>query len=148
MAHRFAALTAVLLCIGWPSAGGADHVRDGRSVHRMVFQMNEDNSKLRNLLLNNIGNIINQMGKDRVEIKVVAYGPGIDMFRKDRSTVLDRLESLKKFAGKGVEYTVCSNTMKAMKVERQDIVEFVDDFYPGIVRIIELEEQGYVYLRP
>ncbi len=41
-----------------------------------------------------------------------------------------------------------SNTLKAMKVDRQDIVEFVDDLYPGIVRIIELQERGYVYLRP
>jgi intracellular sulfur oxidation DsrE/DsrF family protein len=38
--------------------------------------------------------------------------------------------------------------MKAMKVEKQEIVEFVDHMYPGIVRIIELQEQGYVYLRP
>ena len=62
--------------------------------------------------------------------------------------VLDRLESLKKFAGKSVEYTVCSNTLKAMKVDKQEIVELVDDLYPGIVRIIELQEKGYVYLRP
>ena len=63
------------------------------------------------------------MGKDNVEIAVVAYGPGINMFRKDRAQVLDRLESLKKFAGKSVAYTVCSNTMEAMKVERPAIIE-------------------------
>lgn len=148
MAHRLAVLVAVALCIGWPGAARADHVKDGRSVHRMVFQMDEDNPQLWNLMLNNIGNIGNEMGKDHVEIAVVAYGPGINMFRKDRSQVLDRLESLKKFAGKSVTYTVCSNTMKAMKVERPAIIELVDDVYPGIVRIIELQEKGYVYLRP
>src|SRR5262249_18830994 len=121
--RTLAAVTAVLACIGWPAAAWADHVKDGRAVHRIVVQMNEDNPKLWDLLLNNIGNIINDMGKERVEIKVVAYGPGIYMFKKDRSTVLDRLASLKKFAGKTVEYTVCSNTMKTMKVERQDMTE-------------------------
>ena len=69
------------------------------------------------------------------------------MFKKG-SSVLERLDSLKKFAGSSVGYTVCSNTMKAMQVERQDIVELVDDFYPGIVRVVELQEKGYVYLRP
>ena len=146
--RKLAALIVVLVCMGWSAMAHADHVKDGRPVHRIVFQVSEDNPKLWDLLLNNIGNIINEMGKDRVEIKVVAYGPGIHMFRKDRSTVLDRLESLKKFAGKTVEYTVCSNTMKTLKLERQDIIELVDDFSPGIVRIIELQEQGYVYLRP
>jgi intracellular sulfur oxidation DsrE/DsrF family protein len=62
--------------------------------------------------------------------------------------LLERLDSLKKFAGSSVGYTVCSNTMKAMQVEGQDIVELVDDFYPGIVRVVELHEKGYVYLRP
>ena len=148
MTRSLVALAAVALCAGSAGPSLADHLKDGRPVHKMVFQMNEDNPNLWSLMLNNINNIIVEMGKDHVEIKVVAYGPGINMFRKDKSNVLDRLESLKKFAGKSVEYTVCSNTLKAMKVDRQEIVEFVDDLYPGIVRIIELQEKGYVYLRP
>jgi intracellular sulfur oxidation DsrE/DsrF family protein len=67
---------------------------------------------------------------------------------RGKSSVLDRLESLKKSAGKGVEYTVCSNTMKAMGVDGQKIVGLVADLYPGVVRIVELQEPGYVYLRP
>jgi len=38
--------------------------------------------------------------------------------------------------------------MKAMGVDRQEIVELVADLYPGVVRIVELQEQDYVYLRP
>jgi uncharacterized protein len=148
MRHLVALSMAVALCAGWSVPALADHAKDGRPVHRIVFQMNEDNPKLWNLMLNNIDNIIKAMGKDHVDIKVVTYGPGINMFRKNSSSVLDRLETLKTLVGKGVEYTVCSNTMKAMNVDRQDIVEFVDDIYPGIVRIIELQEKGYVYVRP
>lgn len=148
MTRILGALTAVVLCIGQSGPALADHVTDGRSVHKMVFQMNADDPQLWSLMLNNINNIITEMGKDHVDIKVVSYGPGINMFRKDKSSVLDRLESLKKLAGKGVEYTVCSNTMKAMGVDRREIVELVDDLYPGIVRIVELQERGYVYLRP
>ena len=148
MAPTLAAMIAVALWIGWPGPAGADHVKDGRVVHRVVFQVSEDNPQLWSLVLNNIGNLVNEVGRDHVDIKVVAYGPGINMFRKDKSTVLDRLESLKNFAGKAVQYIVCSNTMTAMKVDRRDIVEIVDDFYPGIVRILELQEKGYVYLRP
>lgn len=51
-------------------------------------------------------------------------------------------------AGKALDYTVCSNTMRGMKVEKSEIVEFVHDLYPGIVRIMELQEKGYVYIRP
>jgi intracellular sulfur oxidation DsrE/DsrF family protein len=145
MLRAFVILIGIALGMAGPAA--ADHVKDGRAVHRIVVQVNEDNPQLWNLILNNIANLIGAMGKEHVDIKVIAYGPGINMFKKG-STVLERLDSLKKFAGSSVGYTVCSNTMKAMKVERQDIVELVDDFYPGIVRVVELQEQGYVYLRP
>lgn len=146
---RFAwVLIGALALAGWSSPALADHMKDGRQVHKMVFQMNEDNPKLWNLMLNNINNVINELGKENVDIKVVTYGPGINMFRKEKSNVLERLDSLKKLGAGHVDYTVCSNTMKAMKVEKGEIVEFVNDLYPGIVRIIELQEKGYVYLRP
>ena len=145
MARALVILLVIALGMAGPAA--ADHVKDGRAVHRIVVQVNEDNPQLWNLMLNNIGNLIGAMGKEHVDIKVIAYGPGINMFKKG-SSVLERLDSLKKFAGPSVGYTVCSNTMKAMKVEREDIVSFVDDFYPGIVRVVELQEKGYVYLRP
>lgn len=61
---------------------------------------------------------------------------------------VERLDSLKKANGKALDYTVCSNTMRGMKVEKSEIVEFVHDLYPGIVRIMELQEKGYVYIRP
>src|SRR5215831_2984222 len=145
MVRAFVILVVIVLGMTRPAA--ADHVKDGRAVHRIVVQVNEDNPQLWNLMLNNIANLIGAMGKEHVDIKVIAYGPGINMFKKG-SSVVERLDSLKRFAGSSVGYTVCSNTMKAMKVERQDIVGLVDDFYPGIVRVVELQEQGYVYLRP
>jgi intracellular sulfur oxidation DsrE/DsrF family protein len=129
-------------------AAQADHVKDGRKVHKLVFQVNVDDPKTWNLTLNNINNVITELGKDGVDIKLVTYGPGINMFRKGKSTVLERLDSLKKSNDKVIDYTVCSNTMKNMKVEKNEIAEFVHDMYPGIVRIMELQEGGYVYIRP
>ena len=147
MVRALVMLIVIGLGLGRPVPAAADHVKDGRAVHRIVVQVNEDNPQLWNLTLNNIANLIGAMGKEHVDIKVITYGPGINMFKKG-SPVLERLDSLKKFAGSSVGYTVCSNTMKAMNVERQDIVPLVDDFYPGIVRVVELQEKGYVYLRP
>ena len=148
MVRALVMLIVIAVGMGGPVRAAADHVKGGRAVHRIVVQVNEDNPQLWNLTLNNIANLIGAMGKEHVDIKVIAYGRGINMFRKDRSNVLERLDGLKKSAGSSVGYTVCSNTMKAMQVERQDIVPLVDDFYPGIVRVVELQEQGYVYLRP
>lgn len=126
----------------------ADHTKEGQKIHKLVFQVNVDDPKTWNLTLNNISNVLAELGKENVDVKVVTYGPGINMFRKGKSDVLGRLDSLKKSNGAALNYTVCSNTLKGMNVDKSEIAEFVNDFYPGIVRIIELVEQGYVYIRP
>ena len=100
MARKLAVVLAVALSAAWSGPALSDHVKDGRPLHRIVFQMNEDSPNLWSLMLNNINNLITEVGKDHVDIRVVTYGPGINMFRKDRSPLLERLESLKKFAGK------------------------------------------------
>ena len=148
IASASAILLAAVVVLSGAAPALASHAAGGPALHRIVVQVNQDDPTLWNLVLNNVYNLITAMGAEHVDIKVVTYGPGINMFRKEKSNVLDRLESLKKLGGGRVEYTVCSNTLKAMNVDRREIVEFVDDLYPGIVRIVELEEKGYVYLRP
>jgi hypothetical protein len=148
MRRLLSIVTVAVALAGWIGAAHADHVKDGRKVHKLVFQVNVEDEKTWNLTLSNINNVITELGKESVEIKLVTYGPGINMFRKGKSNVLARLDSLKKSNDKVVDYTVCSNTMKNMKVEKHEIAEFVHDMYPGIVRIMELQEQGYVYIRP
>src|SRR5262249_45264609 len=73
MGGAFVIRIVVALGIAGPAA--ADHVKGGRAVHRIVVQVNEDNPQLWNLMLNNIANLIGAMGKEHVDIKVIAYGP-------------------------------------------------------------------------
>jgi intracellular sulfur oxidation DsrE/DsrF family protein len=48
----------------------------------------------------------------------------------------------------GVSYTACSNTMKAMNVTRADIINQVTRTVPAMVRLMELQEAGWVYIKP
>jgi len=48
----------------------------------------------------------------------------------------------------GVNYTACSNTMKIMKVAREDLISEVGDTVPAMVRLMDRQEQGWVYIKP
>ena len=53
------------------------------------------------------------------------------------------------FAKSGVELAACGNTMKTQKVDLKDLLPgFVSLDRGGVVRIAELQSQGYLYLRP
>src|SRR4029453_11385732 len=75
MVRALVGLVLIALWVGGPDRAAADRVKNGRTVHRIAVQGNEANPQLWNLTLNNIANLIGAMGKEHVDIKVIAYGP-------------------------------------------------------------------------
>ena len=53
------------------------------------------------------------------------------------------------FAKDGIELAACSNTMKSQNIGLKDLLPgFVAAEHGGVVRLAELQSQGYLYLRP
>ncbi len=74
------------------------------------------------------------------------HGAGLSLFAKRQTTLEQELAQLQ--ADYGVAYTACSNTMKAMKVTRNDLIDEVGDTVPAMVRLMERQEQGWAYIKP
>jgi uncharacterized protein len=99
-----------------------------------------------------IGNIENHFegvgGPDKVTIALVVHGPALKAFHA-ASANPDVKGRLAWFAKSGVELAACSNTMKSQNVTEKDLLPgFVRLDRGGVVRIAELQSQGYAYLRP
>jgi len=107
-----------------------------------------------NLALNNATNVIEYYrakGED-VNVDVVTYGPGLHMLRADTSPVKDRIKSLKDAAFPSkIQFSVCGNTKEGMeKKEGQPIIVLSEAVVvpSGVVRLMELQETGWSYVRP
>jgi intracellular sulfur oxidation DsrE/DsrF family protein len=122
--------------------------------HRVAIQVNQNDPAVMNLALNNASNIIEyyRSKKEDVDIDIVTYGPGLHMFRADTSPVQDRLKRLKELAFPGkVQFSACNNTKQNMeKAEGKDvpILSEATIVPSGVVRLMELQEQGWSYVRP
>ncbi len=80
--------------------------------HGVVIQMSDDDADKWNLALNNAKNFQKELGKDKIDIEIVAFGPGISMLKKD-STVASRMDEAMM---SGVKIIACQNTLKAQKL--------------------------------
>ena len=123
-------------------------------THRIVFHVDQNDPALMNLTLNNVSNILEYYhGKgEQAQVEVVAYGPGLNMLRADKSPVKDRLTRIKaaSFPSK-VQYSACHNTMKGMEKKEGHAIAIVPEATvvpAGVVRLTELQEQGWAYIRP
>jgi uncharacterized protein len=120
--------------------------------HRVVLQISEDDPKTMNVALNNAENLTDyyESRGESVQIEFVAYGPGLAMMRSDISPVKERLEHISGTM-KNITFAGCGNTLrKASKMEGKKIslLPQVHVVPTGIVRIVQLQEEGWSYVRP
>ncbi|MGA6829330.1 DsrE family protein [Nitrospira sp. NS4] len=114
--------------------------------HRVVMHLNSGEEKVQRGALNNIRHLYQEVGRERLQLELVAHGAGLSLLMKSTTTLGPELAQLK--ADYGVNYTACSNTMKAMKVTREDLIGEVGDTVPAMVRLMERQEQGWAYIKP
>ena len=120
--------------------------------HRLILQVNSNEPAMMNLALNNASNVV-QYYKDlgeKVSIEVVTFGPGLHMLRDDTSPVKARIEVLALFSPE-ISFKACGNTRENMsKVEGKEIplISEAKIVKSGVVRVMELQEQGWTYVKP
>jgi intracellular sulfur oxidation DsrE/DsrF family protein len=137
---------AALAFVG-PPAGA-----DARKQHRLVLQVNSDDPAMMNLALNNATNV-EQYYKDageKVQIEIVTFGPGLHMLRDDTSPVKGRIKAISEKTS-SITFDACGNTQEKMgKAENKKIplVAQATVVKSGVVRVMELQEQGWTYVRP
>ena len=125
---------------------------DGKT-HRIAIQVDQNDPAVMNMVLNNATNVIEHYrgkGED-VDVEIVAYGPGMHMLRADTSPVQDRLKHLKEMVAGKIQFSACNNTKQGMEKKEGHPIEVVPDAVmvpSGVVRLMELQEKGWSYLRP
>ena len=99
-----------------------------------------------------LGNIRNHFdgvgGPNKVTIALVVHGPALKAFHSTDAAgdVSKRTDELSK---SGLQMHACGNTMRAMNLTLKDLLPgFVVADKGGVVRIAELQSQGFIYLRP
>jgi len=121
---------------------GARMAAEGK--HRVVIQVSENDPANWNLALNNAQNLQQALGKDNVKVEIVAYGPGLNML-KANSKVAGRVNGA---LDQNVDVVACGNTMKKMKVTKDDLIGGTRIVEGGVIEISERQQQGWTYIKP
>lgn len=119
------------------------------SEQKVIYHVNYDDVKRHGGALRNIQNHINGVGAERVDIKVVMHGNGVELLRhaKTNSALQASIDNLK---SQGVDFNVCANTLRGKKIALNELHDAKEsDIVPsGVAELAHLQQQGYVYLRP
>jgi intracellular sulfur oxidation DsrE/DsrF family protein len=99
-----------------------------------------------------LGNIQNHFdgvgGPDNVTIALVVHGQALRAFHS-ASASPEVSKRVGQFSKAGLQLAACGNTMVSQNVTLRDLLPgFAAAERGGVVRIAELQSQGYLYIRP
>ena len=134
------------------TVGAGDH-RRGVKEHRVAIQVNQNDPDVMNLALNNAKNVIEHYrGRgEKVDVEIVAYGPGLHMLRADTSQVKDRIKDMAGQYSSIIKFSACNNTKQGMEKREGHAISIIPEATTvdsGVVQLMERQEQGWSYIRP
>ena len=114
---------------------------------KVVLQISDNDPSKQSLVLNVASNLIKHYGPDQVDVEIVAFGPGLRLMFADNSNA-GRIDGL---SSSGVRFAACDNTISKItkKLGKPPVLNLhavhVD---AGVVRILDLNSQGYQIIKP
>lgn len=121
-------------------------------THYLAIHVDENDPMKMNIALNNakfVTKYYREKGED-VKVEIVAHGPGLHMLREDSSPVKARIAAMTLEQG-NLAFSACGNTMRAMKKKDGKDVPLISEatqVTSGVVRLMELQESGWLYVKP
>ncbi len=144
-----AAVAAAVVALLAAAAAEASHLAANPKKHRIVYQLNDPGVDKARFVLGNIQNHISGVGWEHIEaVELVVFGPALRTFvTKDMDPAVK--QALERLQTQGVTFGACGNTMKNLNVTLEQLPEGAKHLpQGGVVRLMELQEQGYVNIRP
>ena len=141
-------ITAIVCALGFAATTA---FAEGKT-HHVVLHVDQNDPALMNMVLNNVENVTKYYAEqgDSAVVEVVAYGPGLTMFVAGESPVEQRIAALS-LANENLAFAACGNTLAGMQKKAGHDIPLISEAKvvpSGVVRLVELQEEGYAYVRP
>jgi intracellular sulfur oxidation DsrE/DsrF family protein len=144
-----AVLSAGALFASFPAVTLAEDAAADKpfAEQKVVLQISDADPDKQTLVLNVASNLIKAYGPDKVDVEIVAFGPGLRLMFEENVNK-GRIDGL---TDSGVRFAACGNTIGKITKNlghEPAINPHATRVQAGVVRILELTNQGYTLIKP
>jgi len=110
--------------------------------YKVIFHIDEQ-IKI-GLVLNNISNLIIDIGQENLEIEMVANSDVVKLLVKG----IEFEPMLEELAKKQVRFCACANSLRNFGLQKEELLDFVEVVSAGVGEILKKQAAGWAYIRP
>jgi len=122
--------------------------KNGYNQQKVVYHVN--NLQTANGALRNVKNHLNALGDKNAEIIVVTHSSGafamVDGSKDKKGNSFE--DTIQKLANRGVKFTICANTIRGKKIDKNKINLNAKIIPSGVAEVAHLQQKGYLYVKP
>ncbi len=149
----FVALYALAASLRAGPASAMEIAPRGYYADQKVVYQNDggtpDNAAYFKRLLGNLKNHVEAVGMDHIQVRVVDFGDGVDLFKmaSNDPKLANQIDALK---AEGVKFLICNNTLTQRKIDWHELhgVTEADIVPSGVAEIVRLQGMGFAYVHP
>ena len=114
--------------------------------YRAVFHIDMDDPKPFALGLANVGNLLRAIPEHHYDLVMLFNGPAVALLQTDQCAPYR--EEIWQLQQNRVSFKGCRNALNRFNIAPEDLVEGCEIVPAGVVTLIDLQEDGYAYIKP
>lgn len=111
--------------------------------YKVVFHIDEQVKA--DLALHNISNLITDIGRENLEIELVANSDAVKVLLRSTNEFGPMLKEL---AEKKVVFCACANAMRNLGIRKDELLDFVTVVSSGVGEIVKKQAASWAYISP
>jgi len=113
---------------------------------KVVFHIDFDDEKRILMALGNFKNLLKEINEESSSLCLLANGSSVKLFLKYMAE--DYADDILALAESGVKFYVCNNSLNKFDLNLEDMVPVCEVVKAGVLKLIELQNDGYAYIKP
>jgi|MTBAKSStandDraft_1061840.scaffolds.fasta_scaffold03060_10 intracellular sulfur oxidation DsrE/DsrF family protein len=113
--------------------------------YRVIFHVSEENIDKVTFALNNILNLLNDLGSENIDIELLVNGPAVKAFKSEGNEIS---ELIRQVLEKPVDLALCNNAMKKFNLSLEDMLNEARVVPSGVGELVRKQAEGWAYIRP
>ena len=109
----------------------------------IVFHLDQGQDEL-NIVLSNITNYLKALADEQFTAVLLVNGPAITLMVKDA----DNCAKLTALRDQGLDVRVCNNALTHFGIAPDDLCPCCRIVPAGVVELVDLQRQGFAYVKP
>lgn len=113
--------------------------------HKVIFHISEEQIEKVTFALNNILNLLNDLGGENVDVELLVNGPAVKAFTSEEGEIS---ELLRQVLEQDVDLALCNNALKLFDLSPNDMLSEAKVVPSGVGELVRKQNEGWAYIRP